>query len=147
MGWIKQYWWESKHCDISFGHNHTLQNHMQTSRHKDGTGKIVFKCELCENDYATEQNLKRHIDSVHVITTKIKCTLCDKSFKQRNFKQHIDRIHHKYAFLLGKWSKNKLFYKATLNFYTFLVRIKEIHIVFFYFHNTYWKKLLWNDFS
>ena len=58
----------------------------------------IFKCSICDETFALEENLKTHLFDEHlkndVNHKAFKCEMCDKSFKLRcNLTQHFSRIH------------------------------------------------------
>ena len=43
---------------------------------------VVIRCDICQNTFATGENLRRHIQTVHEGGRKYKCVSCDKTFRQ-----------------------------------------------------------------
>jgi len=55
-----------------------------------------FNCEQCDKTFGRKDNLKTHINTVHLKQKKYKCDLCDKSFGQKQqLKRHINTFHLK----------------------------------------------------
>lgn len=56
---------------------------------------LEVKCELCNQSFNSQLNLKNHIDSVHMRKAKWECSQCNKLFTSKsNLKVHL-RVHTK----------------------------------------------------
>ena len=40
----------------------------------------MFKCDICENTFTRERNMRSHKENVHEKTTRVRCNKCKKSF-------------------------------------------------------------------
>ena len=55
-----------------------------------------FKCDTCEKNYSSKDDLRIHIDRVHLNKRIYNCDRCDKSFHSKaKLKRHIDSVHKK----------------------------------------------------
>eukprot|EP00092_Neocalanus_flemingeri_P025837 GFUD01028004.1.p1 GENE.GFUD01028004.1~~GFUD01028004.1.p1 ORF type:complete len:319 (+),score=59.93 GFUD01028004.1:30-986(+) len=60
-----------------------------------------FYCVLCPKKYDRNEELRRHIISVH---DPVHCYLCDKDFKNDHFRRHIQAVHEGKPFFTYKSS-------------------------------------------
>ena len=44
----------------------------------------MFKCDICENTFTRERNMRRHKENVHEKTTGVRCNKCKKIFTRPN---------------------------------------------------------------
>ena len=73
-------------CNKEFG-QYELEVHFLTCSRE-------YKCDLCEEIFAIDKNLKKHITNVHNVQKNHKCDTCDKSFSQSGvLKIHIKCVH------------------------------------------------------
>lgn len=60
------------------------------------TNSEHFKCKECEEVYKTEQQLKLHIENIHITTPKPKCADCNITFPNSiGFDVHMQKKHQK----------------------------------------------------
>ena len=53
-----------------------------------------FTCLICGRVSARKENMKKHIESVHIQDEPKQCGLCEKKFKNKNSLQnHMSMIH------------------------------------------------------
>ena len=58
----------------------------------------ITKCEICSQDFASSQSLRRHEEIVHEEPKCFKCEHCDKSYNMiQTLKSHVNSVH------LGQW--------------------------------------------
>ena len=76
-------------CDSAFGRNSELNNHIK-SAHEN-----AFVCPTCKKSFATELVLTDHIASVHE-GIRYKCDFCDETYASRGaLWNHKNRAHKK----------------------------------------------------
>ena len=58
---------------------------------------MSYICETCDKSFAANQNLKTHINTVHMKLKPFKCDYCDSSFgRKSNIQNHIKVVHMDY---------------------------------------------------
>ena len=58
----------------------------------------MFKCDICENTFTRERNMRRHKKNVHEKSTGVCCNKCNKTFTRAdNMKAH-QKVCGKYLF-------------------------------------------------
>ncbi|KAH7975060.1 hypothetical protein HPB49_023040 [Dermacentor silvarum] len=73
------------YCRVAFKHHDRLMVHLQ--KH---TGSGSFDCFLCVRKFASEQNLLRHVKTVHGAPENFPCHLCPRKFTRKdNLLAHI----------------------------------------------------------
>nr|XP_054924923.1 zinc finger protein 205-like [Dermacentor andersoni] len=78
-------WFKCHYCRVSFPHRDRLMVHLQ--KH---TGTGFFDCFLCVRKFASEQNLLRHVRTVHGASENFPCHLCPRTFTRKdNLLAHI----------------------------------------------------------
>ena len=56
--------------------------------------KKRYKCHICEKDFASNRNLKKHIETEHEQLIKYQCNLCDKTYNNEgSFDFHMSSYH------------------------------------------------------
>ena len=64
-----------------------------------------LKCEKCDSEFATKDNLKKHMQVAHK-QKRIECKQCGKRFnKEETFKNHMNKIHSQIKKTLSKPSQ------------------------------------------
>lgn len=52
-----------------------------------------YQCEYCSKQFTRKENLRNHLDNIHLNIRKYQCAVCDKQFSERaNLMVHT-RIH------------------------------------------------------
>ena len=73
-----------------------FQKPQETVREKEASYLVVhksIKCNICDATFKTNQNLKKHIRSVHE-GKRFKCKSCDASFTQKDsLSRHVTSVH------------------------------------------------------
>lgn len=112
-----------KICEIDCGTFALLKSHVQTEHKEEFNGyeiccktslkrgqtnfhehlrlhldKEAFKCQECGSCLTSSANLKKHMDSLHTVSTNFVCSTCGKGFLSLSLhNKHINRAHgHKY---------------------------------------------------
>ncbi|XP_028168160.1 zinc finger protein draculin-like isoform X7 [Ostrinia furnacalis] len=76
-------------CGAGFITTMRLKKHMDT-RHRDGT----FPCDSCKKVFRTQQKLRYHVDFVHKMLKKVKCSKCTERFSDYFLrKKHMVKVH------------------------------------------------------
>ena len=59
-------------------------------------GVAIYSCQLCERSFQRSMfYIKRHFESVHVVSERVPCDTCNKMFKNKNcLKDHYSRFHN-----------------------------------------------------
>ena len=75
-------------------------------------GKGVFECALCSKKFAYKENVKVHINAVHMIR-KYSCKYCGKTYSRpRTLKGHIKVYHEGHRFKCTKTNCNESFQRT-----------------------------------
>ncbi|KAG5669570.1 hypothetical protein PVAND_017457 [Polypedilum vanderplanki] len=114
---------QCKICGKNFSNHHTLNKHLQThsgpsfyscdscparfiylenlQRHQkvhDTNHFSQYICDICGNDYASKDDLHRHLQTNHVGNTSYTCKCCSASFRLKiQLKNHY-KSHHKNSY-------------------------------------------------
>ena len=93
-----------KHCDFKTANKFNMDRHEKT-RHENN--RIKCPHDSCTTACATKENLKRHIDEIHLRIKKFKCEMCEyKCTQKANLKKH-QKKHEK------KKNQQEMFEKET----------------------------------
>ena len=79
-------------CGIMCGHKNDFLDHMETSHSSDQNLHLIimYKCLTCEYETWNEDDLKQHIENIHIQSLVVACEYCDLSFNDsRNLNNHI----------------------------------------------------------
>ncbi|XP_004926702.1 zinc finger protein 260-like isoform X2 [Bombyx mandarina] len=77
-----------KECGAGFVTKYRLKVHVKG--HSDG----VFPCEMCGKIFTTQQKHKNHVDTVHKMVKRFKCTQCPERFTEYFRRQrHMVEVH------------------------------------------------------
>ena len=52
-----------------------------------------YKCNLCDNEFASESTLRRHLERIHGETKQIECDICDMKFAEQCINVHKSKAH------------------------------------------------------
>ena len=109
-------------CDIEFQRMPILRKHrMDTHASKD----LYLKCNLCDYESHSEQNMKRHNDNVHLKVRKtslIKCHICNFTAKWiYQVKKHVISSHNEIVFQESRYKVHALTEENTTNRYECLI--------------------------
>ncbi|XP_008113449.1 GDNF-inducible zinc finger protein 1 [Anolis carolinensis] len=81
-------------CNRSFPFAKQYQSHMELEH--DIHVVVKHSCNMCDQLFASSQNLRQHKLTVHNSEQCFPCLLCDKRFKrQKDVNDHIRRVHEK----------------------------------------------------
>ena len=76
-------------CDLSFFREY-LQRHIDTAHE----GKKPYKCNICDSDFKTTDELEKHKKKVHEGKKLFHCSICSTGFGSKNIlKTHLKTIH------------------------------------------------------
>ena len=91
-----------------------------------------FKCDKCDMQTNTKENLRKHVQNLHVATERVVCNTCNKSFKQKNILIFISKL---FTRTQKKINGNVIYAKSTLlsmvafmNTRKFTVQWKDISV-------------------
>ena len=71
-----------------------------------------LKCDLCNNLFINERNLKKHISSKHSLNNSYSCSVCKMEFSSiATVKAHVEQNHTELKCGISKKSFSNLFYK------------------------------------
>lgn len=90
----KTFDFECKECDFVTAYKTSLIRHV-TNTHTDN--QILFKCNICEKTYASNENLLAHIKAVHNKIKDVECEYDDCDYKcstKSSLTIHIDSVHN-----------------------------------------------------
>ena len=84
-------------CDLSFFKEY-LQRHIDTAHegipYYPDIGKKPYKCDLCDSDFKTKDELEKHKRKVHEVKKLFQCNICSIGFVTKNLlKNHLKTIH------------------------------------------------------
>ena len=84
-------------CDLSFFEEY-LQRHIDTAHegipYYPDIGKKPYKCDLCDSDFKTKDELEKHKKKVHEVKKLFQCNICSTGFVTKNIlKNHLKTIH------------------------------------------------------
>lgn len=107
-----------KYCETLFGRKYSLLKHIRLFHEPTATDRShgsndnnsqmdvtttssiqcqknkLFRCNICNSKFASNRNLKYHIDRQHEKKKPFSCYLCGDAFSSdRNVKKHITAIH------------------------------------------------------
>ena len=57
----------------------------------------VYICDVCDDEFATEDLMKDHKDQLHLKARKFACDVCDKKFRTEKFLLRHKSMVHEYA--------------------------------------------------
>lgn len=83
-------------ADVYRGGVYTRRRYLQTHVHIFDThnrNAKKYKCQKCRISYNFESNMQKHMESVHFISPKYKCSVCDMTFKKREYLAEHVTIH------------------------------------------------------
>ncbi|XP_050676875.1 zinc finger protein 431-like [Leptidea sinapis] len=79
-----------KECGTGFVTKYRLKVHTK-SMHMGGT----YPCDVCKKVFSTQQKHKNHVDTVHKLVKRFKCTHCNERFSEYFRRQkHIVDVHN-----------------------------------------------------
>ena len=74
-------------CDLSFFKEY-LQRHIDTTHegipYYPDIGKKPYKCDLCDSDFKTKDELEKHKRKVHEVKKLFQCNICSIGFVTKN---------------------------------------------------------------
>ena len=96
---------KEEHTDV----NLDKEDEKSRNKKKQPKGKGVFECGICGKKFAYKENLKVHIDAVHMVR-KYSCQYCDKTYSRlQTLKGHIKVYHEGLHFKCSKPNCNESF--------------------------------------
>ena len=57
----------------------------------------VYICDVCDDEFATEDQMRDHKDLLHLKARKFACDVCDKKFRTEKFLLRHKSMVHEYA--------------------------------------------------
>ena len=95
---------DCNYCGLSFPEKNMVTHMALTHRNIELAHENIYECDLCENKFSHNSNLKRHKRKVHNLIleapqhepkkTDVKCEICGKFLRHRsNLRKHIDAVH------------------------------------------------------